>query len=274
MNDSHMDDSQTPDRQIDDSPANDDAPSRATDPSTSGAPGPLELLLQVQEHDTVADQLRHRRATLPERAALTDLDKRRKALDTRAGEVGTQRDELGARQAALEQQIEASRTRRTTLEKRLYGGTVAAARELQAMSDEVRHLGRHISELEDRELELMEALEPLDAELESARLEREGLDAEAGRLREAIAEAEVVIDADITEQEKGRAAAAEGVRPDLLGRYEKLRTKLGGTGAARLVGGSCSGCHLTLPSMEVDRIRRAPPDEVITCDQCGRILVR
>jgi hypothetical protein len=40
------------------------------------------------------------------------------------------------------------------------------------------------------------------------------------------------------------------------------------------VAGSCSGCHLTLPAMEVDRIRKAPADEVITCDQCGRILVR
>jgi predicted nucleic acid-binding Zn-ribbon protein len=24
----------------------------------------------------------------------------------------------------------------------------------------------------------------------------------------------------------------------------------------------------------VDHIRRMPPDEVVTCDQCGRILVR
>ena len=71
-----------------------------------------------------------------------------------------------------------------------------------------------------------------------------------------------------------RVTAAATVAPDLLARYERLRTQLGGTGAARLVGGSCSGCHLSLPAMEVDRIRKAPPDEVITCDQCGRILVR
>ena len=62
-------------------------------------------------------------------------------------------------------------------------------------------------------------------------------------------------------------------RDDLLARYEQLRSKLGGTGAARLVGGSCSGCHLTLSSMELDRVRKAPPDAVITCEQCGRILV-
>ncbi len=72
------------------------------------------------------------------------------------------RDELGDRQAALEQQIEASRTRREALEKRLFGGQVVAARELQAMNEEVKHLARHITELEDREIEVMEALEPLD----------------------------------------------------------------------------------------------------------------
>jgi predicted nucleic acid-binding Zn-ribbon protein len=82
------------------------------------------------------------------------------------------------------------------------------------------------------------------------------------------------IDADIASQGEARLAAAATVPADLLTRYERLRATLAGTGAARLVGGSCSGCHLTLPAMEVDRIRKAPPDEVITCDQCGRILVR
>jgi predicted nucleic acid-binding Zn-ribbon protein len=26
--------------------------------------------------------------------------------------------------------------------------------------------------------------------------------------------------------------------------------------------------------MELDRIRHLPPEEVVTCEQCGRILVR
>jgi hypothetical protein len=43
---------------------------------------------------------------------------------------------------------------------------------------------------------------------------------------------------------------------------------------ARLVGNHCDGCHLTLPSMELDRIRHLAEREVVTCDQCGRILVR
>jgi predicted nucleic acid-binding Zn-ribbon protein len=253
------------------------APGDPTDETTaSEAPpeGPFAALLDVQHHDTVVDQLRHRRATLPERAELAEVGRKLSALDVRAKEVRAERDELGGRQAALEQQIEASRIRRGLLEKRLYGGQVAAARELQAMSDEVKHLGRHVGELEDRELEIMEALEPVDGELQESDVARDALEAQASALRGAITEAEAVLDAEIAEETRVRSAAASGVRPELLARYEQLRKRLGGTGAARLVGGSCSGCHLALPSMEVDRIRKAAPDTVVTCEQCGRILVR
>ncbi len=235
---------------------------------------PLLRLLEVQDHDTAIDQLRHRHETLSERAELGSTEIRLSALDGRTKEVSMQRDELASRQSGLEQQIEASKSRRAELERRMYGGQVTAPRELQAMDDEVKHLMRHIAELEDREIEVMEALEPLDAELETAERERVALEEAAMRLREAIALSEASLSADLAVQSEERDGAAGDVPRELLVRYEQLRKKLGGTGAARLIGGSCGGCHLALPSMEVDRIRKALPDAVITCDQCGRILVR
>lgn len=231
-------------------------------------------LLEVQDHDTTLDQLRHRRATLPERTELHDVEAALADLEARTAEARTRRAELGERQAGLEDQIEQSRRRQAELEKRLYSGEVAASRDLQAMDEEVRHLRRHVGELEDREIELMEELEPLDGELQAADIERDALDTRSERLRAELVRAEASIDAELEAEEAARRARAADVAPDLLGRYEKLRVKLGGTGAARLVGESCGGCHLVLPSMEVDRIRKAPPDVVITCDQCGRILVR
>ena len=59
----------------------------------------------------------------------------------------------------------------------------------------------------------------------------------------------------------------------LAARYETLRARLKGTGAARLIGTRCDGCHLELSSGEVEKIRALPPGEVATCEQCGRILV-
>jgi uncharacterized protein len=246
-----------------------------TDEASPGRTGGVfDRLLEVQDHDTAIDQLRHRLASLPERAELADVEGRLTRLRSRVAVVQTERDELGLRQAGLEQQIESSRSRKAELERRMFGGQGTSARDLQAMDDEVKHLSRHISELEDREIEIMEALEPLDAELGTAKVEGDALSQDRDRLRGTIDTAVVDIDAEIASQATARAAVAADLPADLLARYERLRTKLAGTGAARLVGESCGGCHLTLPAMEVDRIRRAPPDEVLTCDQCGRILVR
>jgi hypothetical protein len=45
-------------------------------------------------------------------------------------------------------------------------------------------------------------------------------------------------------------------------------------GAALLRGGRCGGCRLELSGSERSRLKGAAPDEVIRCDECGRILVR
>jgi uncharacterized protein len=231
-------------------------------------------LLAVQDHDTAIDQLVHRRGTLTQRAELSGVHARMAALNGRRSEIAVVRDELGARQASLEEQIGASRKRSAEIERRLYSGQVTAARDLQAMDEEVKHLARHVTELEDRELEVMEELEPLDAQLATIDEELGRLDAEAEVLTSAISAAESEIDADLDRERKERSELAAGVPAELLSRYEQLRRKLGGTGAARLVGGSCGGCHLQLPAMELDRVRKAPPDAIVNCDQCGRILVR
>jgi predicted nucleic acid-binding Zn-ribbon protein len=224
----------------------------------------LHDLLALQDIDTALDQLRHRRSSLPARRALTDIASRRQRLDAETAPARAERAELVARQRALEEQITAARERRRQLEARMYGGHVTGARDLQAMDEEVKHLAHHVDQLEDAELEIMEALEPLEGTLQGADVERDALDRDAARLTTELAAAEAELDAELRAASLARDSAASQVPAALLKRYEALRVRLGGTGA----------CHLTLPAVEVDRIRRAPPEAVITCDQCGRILVR
>ncbi len=81
------------------------------------------------------------------------------------------------------------------------------------------------------------------------------------------------IDAALGEAVGSRAAATALLPAALSDRYETLRARLKGTGAARLLGSRCDGCHLELSSVEVEKIRALPPGEVATCEQCGRILV-
>lgn len=236
---------------------------------------PLEALLAVQARDTAIDQLRRRSATLPARTDLAAIETELAALEAKASEVGARLHDIDRRQKAAEDEVATIGAKIVELDKRLYGGTVSAIKELQALQADIESLQRHKSDVEDVELAAMEEREPLDAELAGLDAERTRLDAIAGQLRAAIAEAEAEIDAEITGEAAERETAFALVPATLAEEYERLRIKLGGVAAAALEpGGRCGGCHLTLPAQEVARIKREPLDALVHCEQCGRILVR
>ena len=234
----------------------------------------LEGLLAVQDRDTEIDQVRHRRATLAQRATLAGLVRDSAELEKRAAQLGEERDGLERRRAELEVEVAELDRRMADLDRRLRSGDVTATRELTAMVEQVDALRRRRAVLEDEELELMVALEPFDAELAALEARRTELaDAAAGAAAE-LAEIEAALDIELAAAGEARKAAAAGIPEPLMATYERLRARLGGVGAARLVGSSCGGCHLVLSATEVDRVRREPPDAIVTCEHCGRILVR
>lgn len=231
-------------------------------------------LLAVQEHDTTVDQLVHRRAHLPSRAELDQVMAELGSLERTASEVEEERNGLARSQQKLEDEITSLNDKANHHDKALYSGSVTNPRELQAMQDEIASLKRRISQLEDQELELMEQIEPLDQQLATFASSRASLDERAAALRAQIAEEEVEIDAELRQVQAERDALAAGVDPALLAEYDALRQRLGGIAIARLVGGSCQGCHLSLPAVEVDRIKKLSPDEPVHCEECGRLLAR
>ncbi len=238
------------------------------------APDPLEVLLRVQDLDTALAQLAHRKTALPERADLRSATDRLADLDVRVAELEAEQATLLERQQEIERQVGTVVARRTSIEDRMYAARAPDVRDLQAMGEEVAHLDRRRNELEDHELEVMEQQEPIEGELTRLREDRGTLQAATIALASALHAAETVIDAEIATDAAARVIEAGRLPEALRARYEALRAKLGGVGAARLVGNRCSGCHLELPSVEVDRIRHLPPGTVATCDQCGRLLVR
>lgn len=61
---------------------------------------------------------------------------------------------------------------------------------------------------------------------------------------------------------------------ELVTLYEKIRAGSGGMGAAELRQRRCGGCQLDINPVELQRLRSAPEDEVLRCEECRRILVR
>ena len=234
----------------------------------------FERLLEVQERDTAADRLRHQRAHLPERAELAAVLKQAAEIDMQLAATRAELERVERRQATLESDVGAIDRRVRDIEKRMYSGEVSATRDLLAMTEEIQSLKRRCSSLEDDALAAMEEAEPLADRVLALERQRAQLDQVAEGIRSVIAAAEAEIDGRLGAEGEARQASAGNVPADLLATYETLRSRLGGIGAARMVGTSCSGCHLTLPASEVARIKREPPDTLVLCDQCGRILVR
>jgi predicted nucleic acid-binding Zn-ribbon protein len=234
----------------------------------------LEDLLTLQTHDTAADRLRHRRNTLPERAALAEQAAARADVEARLAEANARRDEVVRDERRLDDEVRSLEARAKAEEARMYSGAVSSPRELQAMQTDVEQLRRHARQLEDDELEVMERREGCDAEVSRLEAVRAGIQAEMDRLSALIADEEQVIDAELAVEVSAREALVPGIPESMLGLYEQVRAANRGVGAARLVGGTCQACHLALPATEVDRIRHLPPDAMARCDHCGAILVR
>jgi uncharacterized protein len=233
----------------------------------------LTHLLAVQDLDTSITQLQHRRDALVESSGLAAVEGELATLEVDRAEADARRSSLAATQSMLETQIAGITERRDVVEKRMYATSSSSGRDLQAMSEEVRHLTERRAELEEQELVIMLELDPIDAELAALRQRMAPLEEKAKVLRSEVEQESLEIDAAIASATGTRAAEAAQLPAALSDRYEKLRARLKGTGAARLIRSHCDGCHLELSSVEVERIRALPPGEVATCEQCGRILV-
>jgi len=237
------------------------------------APSPLALLLDLQDEDQHAAQLRYRREHLPERQLLAALDERLAKLEAERRALAERRDGLAGRRDALDTEAGEIGARIRTIEERVRSGAVSSYRDQEAMAAEIDSQSRRRGELEDEELAVMEAIEPLEADLGRVAAERATLEREVDEARENLAEAIAVVDAELAQVAERRDSLIEVVPAELRAEYDRLRSRLDGVAVARLVRGTCDGCHLSLPATEIDQIRHAPPGTTFHCDQCGRILV-
>ena len=232
-----------------------------------------QKLLDLAAEDVALTQLAHRRATLPEVAAVEAAQEAERGFAADVVRSETEARDLQREVARFESDVDVVRQRAARDQQRLVAGGLPA-REVTALQHEMESLARRQSDLEDQELELMERQEVADAALATA---QEGL----AKAKADLERAEQVRDdalADIadstTRHEAARAAVVGEISPPLLATYDRIRKQTGTTGAAMLKARQCQGCRIELYGNELAAVRNADPHEVVRCENCGRILVR
>jgi len=234
---------------------------------------PFDELIALADLDIEILTLERSRASLPARVALEALAETLGELERAAELLDAERLPLARSLIELEEDVAHLATRKAQIDERLSTAT-GAGRDLEAMDAEARHLAERTRQLEDAELELMEALEPIEARLAARGDERQPIDVESERLVAELADEERALEEKLAARRHDRSSVSATIDGALFARYEKLGARVGGVGAARMLHGRCGGCHLELSAGELDRLNHLPADQIATCDQCDRILVR
>lgn len=224
--------------------------------------------------DTALAQLAHRRRTLPEHAEIARLRGTRSHLASDLVGADTAVSDLEREQERAENDLEPVRERLNRNQHRVADGSIADPRALSGLIEEIDHLKRRIDTLEESELEVME-------QLESATEGRQRLRSEAAELDTQLAVLSAKRDQQLRELERemsDRQVLRETIVPRipaaLLALYDKIAATHAGVGAAELRHRRCTGCRLELNAADLRGYAAAAPDEVLRCEECGRILVR
>ena len=244
------------------------------EPSLNAEPATQLRLLEVQEKDTRLSQLMHRGRTLPDAARLAEIDTRLARLRDEVVAAETIASDLALEQARADQHVAQVLERAKRDRDLLDSGSIGDPKQLQSLQSELESLARRQSDLEDVELEIMERADGARAAVVQLTEQRDALALERDAVAAGVQEQLALIEAERSAVVGQRAELAAGIPADLLALYDKICAEHGGLGAAPLHRGTCEGCRLTLPPTEIEALRAAPPDAVIRCEECRRILVR
>ena len=230
-------------------------------------------ILNIQNFDFTYSTLTNKAANLPEIAAIHSLTiKADNARDLRIA-AETEHSDVKRELARAEGDVEQIVTRINRDEARLASGS-ASPKELEQLQHEIGTLGVRRTELEEIELEIMMRIDGIKARITELSEQESALAAEITELEIKKANALAVINADIDATKSERASKITSIGTELVALYEKIRASNNGTGAAALVGNQCKGCHLTINTIELQRIASLAEDEVVRCEECRCILVR
>ena len=180
---------------------------------------------------------------------------------------------LQASRKALHQAEEAVRAQRFKIEQTestLYSGRVHNPKELQDMQSESLALKRHLSTLEDRQLEVMLAVEEAEASLKDTLTALHTVQAQTTEQQASLKGEQSALLRTVEKLEIEHQAAVNAIATADLTTYEMLRQQRRGIAVSIITNKSCSACGAVLNASVMQSA--ASPSQLVRCPTCGRIL--
>ncbi len=227
----------------------------------------LEKLIALQNLDTTIRRLEKELEAIPQRRAEIENEFDQRAFQIRALE--NQRDEARHNRSRLENEVIDQRTRAERAERNLMSSKkqdeyTAAIREADAAR-------KQISTLETQILEQMETLEKAEAALQERADEIASLNSDREARLKAFDEETQRQSEQLIVSRRDREQVFANLPKAMSTMYSRISARIrDGVAVAEARNRSCTACFMSLRPQVMAEIRRG--EDIITCDNCGRIL--
>ena len=226
----------------------------------------LEQLLVLQDRQQKIRQIENEIRTVPlqQKSLESQLAASQASLEgvkQRARQVEVDRKNLELDVGTRQQSIARLRTQQYETRKN---------DEFQAIGHEIQRYEKEIAAIEDQELELMDQADKLKTEVSSEEKKAAGAKESISRQLKDLEEKSKVLETRLEQLKKERADLAGTIDEDLLDRFDRLFASKGDAAVVALEHDVCTGCHMKVTTATAVQVRAGK--EIVSCEQCGRIL--
>ena len=226
----------------------------------------IRQLLVLQDRDAKANRLEAELESIdPERKKT-----RRESIRTQEVLEQTKQDhmQLEVRRKDLENEVESRKEQILKYSQQQL--ETKKNEEYQALGREIDHTRQAISEIEDRELELMEEQDVFKTKLAGAKRVAEEAKASEAAMLSDLDEREKNIEKELDELDEEREELVSKINKKTYAHYERLLDTKEGRVIVGVDHGSCGGCHMKLQAQDI--VNAKSGREMVTCTNCGRLI--
>jgi uncharacterized protein len=171
---------------------------------------------------------------------------------------------------AVEEEVKLIQIKLEQTESTLYGGKVHNPKELQDLQKENAALKRHISALEDHQLDEMLAVDEAEKNYKQSAAFLEEIQKKDSHEKASLAEIKLNQIKELGRMESERQATASTISAEDLQVYDQIRKQKRGVAVSKVTDSACSSCGSTLTPSQIQSA--SSPNQLFRCSFCGRIL--
>ena len=226
----------------------------------------IERLLELQDHDC--------RIVVLQRE-IHDIPARKQEIHTRLDEhkaaVSAAKEIVKAKQAEIKQiELEIGSRHQRISKLREQQLQLKTNKEFKAMDTEIQGVQAEITRLEDRVLQIMEAIDASGGDVGKRETE---LKAEAALVQTectSLDQRAAALQGQMDEVRRERDRVAADIDPSMLAPYDRIFQNKKDRAVVPVENGVCGGCHMTLPPYQRHEAKKR--NGLVTCGYCGRII--